>query len=424
MNQDKKIREPKGSGSWTKKSNGKWNLRKKVRDQNNCPVTLSATGPTKAACIKIMASKEASLILQSSRNICDKSITLVELLYEHLNFSIMNREINEMSSIARRRNTIEEIEATNIGQLLINDIDGAQLESLIINLKSINKQNKILSVSSRKKALDVINSAYNYAMVKKYIDNNPIEPLKNKIKSILNADSTTHADDIDVEHLSSAEITVFTQTANETYLNGEFKYAGRNLALFLLNSGLRIGEALDLRIMDYNVETKILKVTKSLKNSCDKDAAPGNKYIYKSGATKNHVSRNIELSDEASRCILEEVNKHINPQPNDYIFMTKNKKHDTLSNATDKINKIFKRANILKANGDIMSGAHVLRHSFATMLYNDGETPIEAVAAYIGDTVAVAQKHYVALRKKDDSKGIHISYPKNQKITMIHYSLE
>ena len=61
----------------------------------------------------------------------------------------------------------------------------------------------ILSVSSREKAMNCINAAYNWGIMMHYVSDNPMKFVINKIKDSLNAESSKYSDDIDVEHFKN-----------------------------------------------------------------------------------------------------------------------------------------------------------------------------------------------------------------------------
>lgn len=405
-------RQPKGSGSFTKTPNGNWNLRKCVtRNYDNQKKYLSATATTKTACIKLMAKREAEY--QNQRCTANEELTLVELCQQHLDYCIKSRELTLLNSIERRQQTINQIEYSEIGNLPLSCISSTDLQLSVINLKSLKDSQMILSVSSREKAMNCINAAYNWGIMMHYVSDNPMKFVINKIKDSLNAESSKYSDDIDVEHLSLSDIKKLKESCNARSKNGENLYPVSNLVLFLLNTGLRIGECLALRWSDWNSDTQILSINKSRTSYGDSNASKGNKYIMRDGKTKNKRSRNIELSDEANEClktIFKETSKN---KPTDFIFITKTGNPDTTSNVESKANKLYRHAKIYDSKGLPLTGLHVLRHTFATMAYNNG-MPIEDVAAYIGDSVDVARRYYVANRIRDEKKGIYIPYKKNK----------
>ena len=80
--------------------------------------------------------------------------------------------------------------------------------------------------------------------------------------------------------------------------------------------------------------------------------------------------------------------------PKTYIFPNKSGKPNNPSNFDDALATIYHNAGL-----DHISGAHVLRRTFATHMYDETKD-IKAVAAYIGDSVETVNKHYIAVRRR------------------------
>ena len=49
-------------------------------------------------------------------------------------------------------------------------------------------------------------------------------------------------------------------------------------------------------------------------------------------------------------------------------------------------------------DGYDLTGAHILRHTFATDLYYQG-APIKSIASYIGDRESTTERYYIAIRR-------------------------
>lgn len=125
---------------------------------------------------------------------------------------------------------------------------------------------------------------------------------------------------------------------------------------FLLETGLRVGEAQALCWSDIDFRRDTLRVNKTLLNG-----RPGNQNIVQLSAKTKSSTRTIPLSKRA-REILQE---RLAVKNGDYIF---HREGNTISYSG--LIKWFKKA--CKASGCHICGVHVLRHSFATNCYYKG----------------------------------------------------
>lgn len=402
-------RQPKGSGSFRQMKNGNWNHRKKVRRSDGEEKVFSVTEKTRPACIKAMDKLVADFI--SSGSSTNEDMTLCELCQAHLDYDEKNDHTLELTSINRRQGTINQLKLTECGNMPLWAIKAPLLKAEILNLKSIKYKGKLLSVSSREKAADVVNAAYRWGMLNGYISSNAIEPIKREIERLLLKESSKGTKQEKVIVLDKKQQEQFINEATKKTAKGKYKYCVGLIALFLLYTGLRVGELLALRWYSYDEKKNLLTIEKTRSPSCDKNAPKGQRYILREGDTKNDRNRTIQLNDKAIYYLNEIRKQYKNPKPDDYIVLTKNNKPDTTSNIENKIAILYRNANIRLRDGSFMTRPHNLRHTFATNLYDKGKVPIEIVAAYIGDTVDVAIKYYVSTEEHDEDSGVYVAYP-------------
>ena len=229
-------------------------------------------------------------------NIIDNKILLVEVLRAHLNYD--RQRLNENpniklkhNSINRREVSIKQIERSELGTYYVDELYDGIVKDSVLRLKN-EKQTKILSVSSREKVMNVIYAGLNWAVSMKMIGSNPLTDIgKKDITSDLSGQSIreSNAKDMQIEYFNEAEVNKLISTVNNTEKGNNHKYEGRELLLFLLHTGLRIGEALALRWSDYEDKYKMLNVTKSRTVVFDENAADSERYKMREGTTKSRA---------------------------------------------------------------------------------------------------------------------------------------
>ena len=70
--------------------------------------------------------------------------------------------------------------------------------------------------------------------------------------------------------------------------------------MFLLHTGMRVGELISLKWKDYDEDSGTLTISKSTSMSKNRDKKEGeNNYIATQGSTKNQKARVIGLSQDA-----------------------------------------------------------------------------------------------------------------------------
>lgn len=137
---------------------------------------------------------------------------------------------------------------------------------------------------------------------------------------------------------------------------------------FLINTGMRIGEALALQWNDVDFEKETISVkhtVSQIKNRDKSEDKRSYKLIVQSVKTKNG-NRIIPLNNEAMTAIKEMKKINFN---SDFVFASDN---GSVSSAFT-IDKTFRT--ILKKCGLVPTGVHSLRHTCASILFRRGCDP-------------------------------------------------
>lgn len=390
-----KSRRKNGMGSVKPLPNGKWQLKQQYGyNRNGNPRILTVTGTSEYDCVKKMRKKinDVENAAPNAGNIGKKSLT--ELCYDHLEHHLSRKDMLKPKGADRRESTIRnQIEPYDIGKLPVSSVTSTDIEDHIEMLIS----NTSLSISTITKALDVINAAYKWAIGRQYLSYNPCTDKMKDLKKRLNK--------LDERNSSDGVIVVLSDSQCSTLENYVWGILGRQpiyhdilglSVLFLLYTGMRVGELCGLRWSDYSPETKTLDITKTRCVAKNRSNDSAKTFIAQENPVKNLHSRTIALSDKAINVL--ETLQSISPkvEEDDYIMINRRLGPSNPSNYDAVLNKLYKRVGF---STDEVSGAHVLRRTFATNLYDEG-VRVEKIANYVGDTVPTVLKHYISPTKR------------------------
>ncbi|MCR5011948.1 MAG: tyrosine-type recombinase/integrase [Lachnospiraceae bacterium] len=391
MDTSKMRRNIKGQGCFVTLENGRILYRKSAGyTSEGKRKILTVRANSKAVCIQLMKEKEAAWQEEQERTSPALNNTVVELCEKHLAFQVDNGELKP-KSIDRREDTIRnQIGKYPLGHMQIHAITPADIEQHISTLMK-----EDLSVSSIKKALDVLNAAYEWATVRGDIKSNPVIQIKRSIHRRLSKLETRNVADADVIVLSPDEEDRFLKEClrkNEN--NGEYKYAGGLYGSLLLHTGMRVGEMISLKWSDYDEDNGLLTISKSTSVTRNRDERSGKKYVAVLGTTKNQKARVIQLMPEAIED-LKLIHRQKTGRPDDLICRTKTGRPYTATMMEHCMETIYRN---MQCDTKV-SGLHIFRRTFATRMYENG-ADVKEIAAYIGDLESTTMRYYIAARKK------------------------
>lgn len=406
-------RNAKGEGSFKENADGTITHRKCIgykSDGNR--KTITVTEKTKAACIREMKKKEDAWKKQQQCETVLPGTTVAELCNMHLVYQVEQDELKP-KSIDRRECTIDNhIAAYPIGNLQAQAVRVADVDGHISGLI----KNSTLSVSSIEKVVDVLNAAYNWAIVRGDLQFNPVAPLKPTFTKRLQKIESRTVDEADVAVLSEEEEKIFIEEALKVKeKSGKPKYVAGRFGLLLLHTGMRCGEMLALRWADVDFDNGYLVIEKSRSVAKNRQGtAEDNKYVTVEGTTKNEKARRIKLKREALDVLRELRAESPDARLDELIVRTRTGKGNTATNLEHRMETIFKNAGLTELSG----GLHIFRRTFATRMYEQGARTKE-IAAYIGDLESTTEQYYIAVRKKvkegDQTKQV-VMLPVEEKI--------
>ena len=280
------------------------------------------------------------------------------------------------SSYDRLESTVVNHIYPHIGGLKIDRVTRDQVQTLINQLY----QKEKLSYSSVKKVYVALNACYKHALIEGVVSRNPcvgvtLPSPKERTKEI--------------QAMTEDEI----ERMKNKILSSPCCYS--NAYLLILNTGLRMGEALSLRWDDVDFDNKTITVTKNnvlIKKRNISGESIGGYELQTQNSTKTaNGNRLIPINRTAEEALL--ALKENNSTP--YVIANSRQKQVLPSN----FERSFQR--ILTSAGIAPYGVHALRHTFASMLFSKG-IDVKIVSKLLGhSSVKITYDTYVHLFEED-----------------------
>ena len=294
------------------------------------------------------------------------------------------------SSYDRLESTVVNHIYPHIGGLKINKVTGDNIQALINQLYKKEK----LSYSSVKKVYVALNSCYKHALIADVVTKNPC--LSIVLPSPM--ERTKQIVPFGIE-----EVERLKKEFSKTTPNGEPVYCYGYAYLLILNTGLRMGEALSLCWDDINLENKTITVTKNniltKKRDSDGNKVGGYELLTQNSTKTSSGNRVIPINRSAEESLLALRNGNTTP----YVI-TNSRHHQVLPSSFERsFHAILKNAEI---EGDY--GVHALRHTFASMLFAKG-VDVKIVSKLLGhSSVKITYDIYVHLFEKDITRATNV----------------
>lgn len=238
------------------------------------------------------------------------------------------------------------------------------------------------SYSVVRKAYLALNACYKYAMMKGDTIKNPCMGVKLPQKTAKGT-KTIHT-------LTQDEIMIYCKYATAQYSNGKSIYRLGYALVFILFTGLRLGEAMGLMWDDIDFQGKTLTVRRTLEQIKNRDKGNNNNnYILVEGTTKTKSGkRTVALNQTAINALLE-----LQKINGDFPYVLSNAAGKPVSprNLNRTHDCILKRAGISHI------GIHALRHTFASQLFAN-HVDIKIISKLLGHSdVTITYNTYIHL---------------------------
>ena len=226
---------------------------------------VDSTGKQKSRFFK--TEKEAKAFLREVNADANKLKTLLETGVTFSAFSTIFLEEKSKQNLkpTAYKALADSVDRANeyVGRVMLRDIDSDMVQQMIYNLAKQGYSESIMT-----KAKQAVGSILKMAAAKHYLDSVPVIDVI--IPSARNQDADRLAKN---NWMRDDEIRAYEEECKRTYVPKKYtKYAGKELLyhtggyklLFILHTGLRVGEALALTWADYDDYSKTILIDKNM----------------------------------------------------------------------------------------------------------------------------------------------------------------
>ena len=365
-----KKRRKKGAGSIMRKANGTYLGRIAISGYE----PFSCTGATKK---EVERKLEEFKIRTLKKEVIPQKI-FVNTYIEKWMETVKRPSLKAASFERLERTYLTQIKDSRVGRCQLGNITSMDVQGLI------NEKSRTLSYSSLKKIYELLNGCFEYAVICREMDFNPVRAVQMPKKENLNKKEKQ------MGVFSKEELTRIENVAAITYQSGEVRYRHTWFFLLLANTGLRAGEAIALRWDNIDLDKGFIHVKQNASVVKCRDGKE-NKYQVVITTVKTKTGNRIvpcnEKALQALRALQDyQKSHHIH---SDYVDC--NDKGELLSQQT--LPKILKA--ILKAADVPYRSVHSFRHTFATNLIQAG-VDVKVVSQLLGhSSVKITYDTYV-----------------------------
>ena len=254
--------------------------------------------------------------------------------------------------------------------------------------------------STIKKVHEALNGCFKHAYLMGDIAKNPMTVAKPPREQ--NVKKQTK----EIQVYTDIEIKRLVSTIDKEWKENKY-FRVAPIFVLMLNTGLRVGEALALRHEDLNLENKTLSVNHTLSKVSirdkNKNSVSKTEYILAEPKTKTS-KRTIDLNSKAIEALEEEHNRNIEKGLgySQFVFCSEELNHFTQRSLEDTLKRLCVRANIP------YYGIHALRHTFVSRCFSKG-IPIEVISELVGhSSVNVTRDVYLHIMPEQKRSAIEL----------------
>lgn len=280
-----------------------------------------------------------------------------------------------------------------IGNIQLANVSTEHIQQMIADLKDAGR-----AYSSIKKAYEAVNAAFKWGLAvhPPKVKFNPETAVARPNKNVFPPS--------DIRFYTEDEARSISETALMKYPNGTPWYPLGELAVVLLNTGIRLAEATALQWdRDIDLENRLLYVHKTVVTVKNRQAGAEKKFIIKEqDSTKSAAGQDrvIPLNDDAYHALKSLKEK---TGTTTYVFATKDGNRKSARDIDKIVRRIEIRAGLPEEK---IFGPHALRHTFATLLLANG-TDIKLVSELLGHAdVGITYNTYIHVLKEQKAKAV------------------
>lgn len=307
----------------------------------------------------------------------------------------------EPSTYTRLVNVYKKQIHNTIGQMYIGDITSKIIQDLIDEYAFPTDENGLaLAKSGLQRLMQLLKPCFENAVDENLINTNPCKRVKLPSQSYIKKETKEQFS------LSDKELVRIKEAALKRY-KSSYEYVSRDaiVLLFLLNTGLRVGELLALEWDDIDLDERIVHINKTLQTNVvnfeNWEVAGYSNRIKKSTKTMAGV-RVIPLNDTTVWYIqeLKAYDKRHGIRCK-HVVATRNGTRVTARNLQRSLTRLMTRAKIFKR-----VGLHTFRHTYGSTLLRRG-VPIEVVSSLMGHAnISITYNKYIHVLNEERVKAV------------------
>lgn len=397
-------RRGNGEGSVYQRSDGRWCAQIQIGiRENGKPITKY-----------FYASKRRDVIakLDEYRLNLKQGVKIVDgmALDDYIIVWLHNKKKDKMkpASYDRLESTIKNNIVPRIGFYKLQDLTGAIIQrELIDDMKNGNEslRRRAYGWSSIKKAYEALNACLEYAVANRHLVFNPMKTVDLPSKKQFMTKN--------IKFFNDDEINRLIQACDARFRTGRIRFTTGWFFVFMLYTGLRMGEALALRWSDIDFEKRFLTVNgdmiliknrdkEKIKDPVEKAKIPTRLYIRQDSAkSEAGTERQVPINKKAMRALLRLKEIHYSG-PDGYIICTKEGNPVLPKTLQNSFNSISRYAGIEE------SGLHTLRHTFASLLFKKG-IDVKVVSELLGHaSISITYNTYIHLIKEQKQDAVEL----------------
>ena len=380
-------RKSNGEGSIYLRSDGRWCAQIQIGVNNGRPKLKSFYGDKR----KVVAEK-----LKNYKELLNKP--LEQQLAEDItvdNFIdkwLTTVKVNDLkpSSYDRLEATINQQIIPTIGYHKFSELTPQQIQEELIN----HLRDKKYSYSTIKKAYNAINACCKYATSIRDIIYNPV--------SAVSLPSIHQFESKEIRWFSNDEIEIFKRECIFKYKNGKYRYPLGYGMIFIMNTGLRLGEALAVHWKNINWKERQVSVESNVVMAVDRKSDSKSRVQINQDFLKTKSSKRIVPLNNTAIEALNKIKEIRYFGEDSYILSTQQGKQNKVRNFCRTYEQIISRSGIEPC------GIHTLRHTFASKLF-EKNVDVKTVSVLLGHSdVTITYNTYIHLINEQKANAVQL----------------
>lgn len=291
------------------------------------------------------------------------------------------------SSYDRLENTIKHQVCPQIGSIQIQQLSSDDIQNMLNDLRTAG-----YAYSTIKKAFDCIKTLTYRATVEGILSKDPMLLIEMPKKSSFVQK--------EIRYFTKEEVALITEEAKRCYSTGRPVYIYGDAYILTVNTGLRVGELIGLRVEDWNENENTIHVRRNIQSVKKRDDdMNSNGRELTLNQTKTYSGDRIVPLNKSATSAIRSMRKRF--PTSEYIVC--NSKGKIIP--PDHLDRTLYR--MLDNIGIDRTGMHSLRHTFASLLFANGAS-IKMVSELMGhSSTAITANIYVHIIQKYKAQTVN-----------------